>query len=279
MPMMQEPPVVAETPELNDAEFAQFRALLLRLAGIHLSNSKKPLVRGRLAKRLKHYRLSSYGDYLRLICGPDEGGELQTAVDLLTTNETRFFREPPHFDLLRDRILPERRPSVAFRVWSAACSSGEEPYSIAMLLADQIGTAAAWEIVASDISSRVLERARHAKYPMARAEQIPNNLLRSYCLKGVGSCEGTFAIMPELRKRVHFLQINLNEPLPELGEFDVIFLRNVMIYFDTETKRGAVQRLIRHLRPGGHLIIGHSETLNGICDGLKTVMPSVYQLK
>jgi chemotaxis protein methyltransferase CheR len=276
---IREPQVIPETPELSDAEFAQFRTLLHRLAGIHLSNSKKPLVRGRLAKRLKHYRLAGYGEYLRLICSADESGELQIALDLLTTNETRFFREPPHFDLLRNRILPERRPNVAFRVWSAACSSGEEPYSIAMLLADQLDTTAAWEIIASDISSRVLERARHAKYPMARAEQIPKNFLRNYCLKGVGSCEGTFAIMPELRKRVRFLQINLNEPLQELGEFDVIFLRNVMIYFDTETKRGVVQRLIRHLRPGGYLIIGHSETLNGICDGLRTVMPSVYQLK
>lgn len=260
---------------LLDSEFAQFQGLLYRLAGISLSPAKKALVCGRLAKRIKHHRLDSYGDYFRLLTSGSEQQELQIAIDLLTTNETYFFREPKHFEFLRSRILPARRPGSAFRVWSAACSSGEEPYSIAMLLADCLREAP-WEIVASDISTRVLERARSAHYAMERAEHIPEAYLRAYCLKGVGRQEGTFMIDQRLRGKINFKQVNLNEQLPRQGEFDVIFLRNVMIYFDLETKRKVVQRLMAAIRPGGHLMIGHSESLNGVNEELQPVAPSVY---
>ena len=261
---------------LLDSEFAQFQGLLYRLAGISLSPAKKALVCGRLAKRIKHHQLGSYGEYFRLLTSGSEPQELQIAIDLLTTNETYFFREPKHFEFLRSRILPARRPGSAFRVWSAACSSGEEPYSIAMLLADCLREAP-WEIVASDISTRVLERARSAHYAMERAEHIPEAYLRAYCLKGVGRQEGTFMIDRQLRGKIGFKQINLNEQLPRQGEFDVIFLRNVMIYFDLETKRKVVQRLMAAIKPGGHLMIGHSESLNGVNEDLQPVAPSVYR--
>lgn len=261
---------------LLDSEFTQFQSLLYRLAGISLSPAKKALVCGRLAKRIKHHRLDSYGDYFQLLTSGREPQELQIAIDLLTTNETYFFREPKHFEFLRSRILPARRPVSAFRVWSAACSSGEEPYSIAMLLADCLHEAP-WEIVASDISTRVLERARNGHYAMERAEHIPQDYLRAFCLKGVGRQEGTFMIDKRLRSKIAFRQVNLNEQLPRLGEFDVIFLRNVMIYFDVETKRKVVQRLMAAIKPGGHLLIGHSESLNGVCDELQVVSPSIYR--
>jgi chemotaxis protein methyltransferase CheR len=136
---------------------------------------------------------------------------------------------------------------------------------------------APWEIIASDISSRILERARSGVYPMERAEDIPKTYLSRYCLKGTGSQDGKFLISKELRNRVQFRQVNLNEALPKMGEVDVIFLRNVMIYFDMETKKKVVGRMLPLLVPGGHLIIGHSESLNGVTDELKVVMPSIYR--
>lgn len=261
---------------LNDVEFQQFKNWLYGTAGINLSPAKKALVAGRLAKRLTHYGLASYGDYFRLLTKKTEAAEFQIALDLLTTNETYFFREPKHFDFMRTQVLPKAQPGKTFRVWCAASSSGEEPYTIAMTLADGLPSTP-WEVVASDISSRVLEKARSGHYPMERAEDIPKHLLSRHCLKGVGEQEGTFLIEGSLRSRVQFMQVNLNTALPKLGEFDVIFLRNVMIYFDMETKRQVVARMLPLLKPGGYFIVSHSESLNGINDSLKIISPSIYR--
>ena len=261
---------------LSDKEFSSFQTMIYDIAGISMSLAKKPLVSGRLAKRVKHHGLGSYDDYFRLLMNNGGNGELQMAIDLLTTNETYFFREPKHFDFLREKVLPMRRAGKPFRVWSAASSSGEEPYSIAMLLADVLGETP-WELVASDISTLILERARSGLYAMERAEKIPKSYLSRFCLKGTGSQEGKFLIAKELRNRVSYQYINLNESIPKLGEFDVIFLRNVMIYFDMETKRKVVARMLPLLAPGGFLIIGHSESLNGVTDELKVIMPSIYR--
>jgi chemotaxis protein methyltransferase CheR len=261
--------------ELTDTEFGQFRDLIFHAAGISISAAKKQLVVGRLARRVKHFGLKSYGDYYRMLARPDAVAELQVAVDLLTTNETYFFREPKHFALLREQVLPPLRGSQNVRVWSAACSSGEEPYSIAMTLAECLGNQP-WEVLGSDISTRVLDRARSGHYPMERADDIPPELLTRYCLKGVDDQAGTFLIERRLRNRVAFRQVNLNADLPKLDEFDVIFLRNVMIYFDTDTKRNVVRRLLPYLKPGGYFLVSHSETLHGITDALHMVVPSVY---
>ena len=168
---------------ITDREFHDLRAWIHRQAGIHLSDQKKALVRGRLAARLRRFSLSSYGDYFRLLASGDDAQERQVAIDLLTTNETHFFREPAHFEFLRERIAPGATPARPLRVWSAACSSGEEPYSIAMTLASALpdGT---WEVFASDLSSRILERARAGQYPLSRARSIPAHHLREHCLKG-----------------------------------------------------------------------------------------------
>lgn len=260
---------------ISDQEFGQFQELIYQLAGISLTSAKKALVTGRLAKRLSQHRLNSYAEYFSLLTSRRHPEELQVAVDLLTTNETYFFREPKHFDFLGG-LLAAHRPGRAFRVWSAACSSGEEPYSIAMVLNDHLGEAP-WEVVASDISTRVLARAQIGHYPLGRADGISREHLSRYCLKGVGSQDGTLLIDRKLRSRVSFRQINLNCGLPSLGEFNVIFLRNVMIYFNMETKRQVVQRMLPLLRPGGHFLIGHSESLNGVVDHLELVAPSIYR--
>jgi len=265
---------------LNDSEFQQFQSWLHFTAGISLSSSKKALVAGRLAKRLKHYNLSSYGDYFRLISHKAEAAELQLALDLLTTNETHFFREPKHFDFLRQHVLPAVPAGKTFRVWCAACSTGEEPYSIAMTFADSLADGpfgTPWEIVASDISASVLAKARSGHYKLERAGGIPKPLLAKYCLKGTGSQQGTFLIEQRLLGRVQFMQINLNASLPKIGEFDMIFLRNVMIYFNMDTKREVVARMLPLLKPDGYFIVSHSESLNGITDRLKVLTPSIYR--
>ncbi|WP_342776539.1 protein-glutamate O-methyltransferase CheR [Nitrospira lenta] len=261
---------------ISDQEFADFQKFVHHSAGITLSAAKKALVSGRLLKRLRHYQLASYREYFQLIMNGQEPAELQTALDLLTTNETYFFREPKHFEYLRTTILPARKPGEAFRIWSAACSSGEEPYTLAMVLADSLGTTP-WNILASDISSRVLAAAQTGQYNMERAEKIPQAYLKAYCLKGVEEQAGTFLIDPKLRSRIRFLSVNLNASLPETGTFDVIFLRNVMIYFNAETKRQVVDRLLSVLKPGGYFIISHSESLHGITDHLKMVRSSIYR--
>ena len=261
---------------ISDREFMQFQRFIYDAAGITMSNGKQALVSGRLAKRLAHYQLDSYTDYLRLLESRSDPAELQMAVDLLTTNETYFFREPKHFQLLRELVLDARDKRQTMRVWSAASSSGEEVYSIAMVLADVLGDAA-WEVLGTDISTRVLQRARSGHYPMERATQMPQDYLKRFCLKGQGSEAGTMLIERGLRQRVQFQQVNLNAPLPKIGCFDVIFLRNVMIYFNLETKRQVVARLLAQLRPGGYFLIGHSETLNDINDTLSVVAPSIYR--
>ena len=262
---------------ITDQEFALFQRLIHKLAGISLNDTKKDLLVGRLGKRLRHYELPSFASYYRMLATGDHPEEVQRMVDLLTTNETYFFREPAHFDFLRDEIVARRKHSAPLRVWSAASSSGEEAYSIAMLLADTLGDAP-WEIVGSDICTRVLARAVTGHYGLARTEGIPPQYMRKYCLKGVRAQAGTFLIAPQLRQRTRFFQLNLMQPVDTaIGEFDVVFLRNVMIYFDPPTKARVVHNLLPRLRPGGHLIIGHSETLNGISDRLITVRPTIYR--
>jgi chemotaxis protein methyltransferase CheR len=263
---------------ISDREFAQFQTFIFEAAGITLSNLKKSLVSGRLAKRLKHLNLESYGDYFRLISSGKKPDEVQMAVDLLTTNETYFFREPQHFDFMKAELEKEVHYTKPCRVWSAAASTGEEPYSIAMLLEDRLGSLGRpWEIVASDISMRVLERAATGHYSNMRTGGIPHHYLRKYCLKGQGRQAGTILVDRNLRQRVQFRQINLNSALPQLGTFDFIFLRNVLLYFNLQTKRQVVNRVLSMLKPGGWLFISHTESLHDISDAVDAVRPATYR--
>ena len=262
---------------ITDQEFALFQRLIYRLAGINLADSKKILLVGRLQRRLRERQLGSFGDYYRLVSSGQHPDEQQTMVDLLTTNETYFFREARHFNFLRDEILGSQRPRRSFRVWSAASSSGEEAYSVAMLLAEVLPNTP-WEVFGSDISTQVLARARNACYPVNRNEGIPEACRRKYCLPGEGGDEATFRIAPRIRQQVRFAQVNLTLPIsPAVGSFDVILVRNVMIYFDTATKRKVVANLLPRLLPGGHFIVGHSESLHGITDQLSVVKPTIYR--
>jgi len=264
---------------INDRDFSRYQALLYQQAGIRLSAEKKPLLCGRLAKRLKERGVTSYADYFTLISRGDDAGELQAAIDLLTTNETYFFREPKHFDFLvrhAGAAKPALGASRPYRVWSAAASSGEEAYSIAMILAETLGEAP-WEILGTDISSRIVERARSAHYPMERAKGIPQAYLPRYCLKGTGAQEGTLLIQRRLRDRVAFRRLNLLDLAHDLGSFDVVFLRNVLIYFDLPTKRQVVESVAARIKPGGYLLAGHSESLNGLTGAVSAEGPAIYR--
>lgn len=263
---------------INDAEFKRFSSLLYDIAGIVLTDAKKVLLTGRLTKRLVALNLDNYTQYYKYVTEGSHSEELQYMVDLLTTNETYFFREPQHFDYLKQIVPTQLKQGQVYRVWSAAASIGAEAYTIAMILADRLGLDGAWEVFGTDISNSVLEQARSGHYRMAEAEKIPHEYLKKYCLKGKGAQEGTFLIDKRLRQHVRFEQMNLNvAKLGRVGEFDVIFLRNVLIYFDIPTKQRVVANLIPSLKMGGYFIVGHAESLNGITDVLKMEGPTVYR--
>ncbi len=261
---------------LTDQEFLWIKDYLYKNSGIALNDSKKALVSGRLEKRLRHYQLTSYYDYFQLISKPEAVSERLMAIDLLTTNETYFFREPQHFDFLIQQILPKISSSQTFRIWSAASSSGEEAYTLAMVIAEYSKNYQ-WEIIGTDISTAMLEKARRGLYPIAAAEKIPRLLLKKYCLKGKEEYQDFLLIDPIIRNRVTFSYANLIQTLPELGVFDIIFLRNVMIYFDLPTKQLLLKRIYHCLKPGGYLFISHSESLQGLNSEFQPVIPSVYR--
>lgn len=262
---------------ISDAEFGQFRDLMRRTAGVEMAPSKKHLVSGRLTRRLREHRLRSFGEYYRLVASGNAPDEFQRMVDLLTTHETYFFREPKHFDYLAGHVLPQTTPGRELRLWSAASSSGEEAYSLAMVLMDKLGEKTPWQVFASDISHEVLAKARTGIYGMERTEGISDDYRRRFCLRGINGRSGTLQIDPALRQRVRFAPINLNESLAGAGEFDIIFLRNVLIYFDLPTKRQIVSRIVRQLKPQGWLFIGHSESLNGVSSEVSQERPTIYR--
>lgn len=263
---------------ITDTEFAHFQRFIFDAAGISMADAKKALVMGRLSKRLIKYDLDSFGKYFQLLASGSYPEEVQMAVDLLTTNETYFFRENKHFEFLRAQALAARgrAPHQPYRVWSAASSSGEEAYTMAMVLAD-VMPGLPWEIVGTDISTRVLEGARRGLYTMERGRHIPTTYLQRFCRKGIEEYDGQLLIDHSLRSHVHFVHANLNEPLPDLGKFDMVFLRNVMIYFNQETKRKVVARVLTALKPGGYFCVGHSESLSDITQAVESVAPSIYR--
>ncbi|MEW8628161.1 MAG: protein-glutamate O-methyltransferase CheR [Candidatus Thiodiazotropha sp.] len=260
---------------ITDEEFARFQGLILSKAGISLSPQKKVMLSGRLQRRLMHFGLQTFGEYFDLLHSHDHPHEMQEMVDALTTNETYFFREPAHFDYFTNQVVPSLKSDI-IRVWSAACSSGEEAYTLAMLLSDK-WQHKNWQVVGSDVSTKVLRMAQQGIYPFSRGEQISPYYLSKYCLKGRGSYKGHFLIEKRIRQRVQFKQVNLLKPLPNMGQFDVIFLRNVLIYFNQETKKDVLQRLMGVLKKGGYLFVSHTESLHGIAPQLKLIKPSVFQ--
>lgn len=271
---------------VGHAEFRLFQELIHREAGIHLSDAKKALLVGRLSSRLRELKLESFKEYYRYITEVDPAEQVRM-LDCISTNETRFFREPQQFDYLVERWIPQlkedalagRRPKRV-RVWSAASSSGEEAYSIAMTLLAHFPAEAGWtfEIFGSDISTRVLDRARAAVWLVERAREIPETYLKRYMLRGTGSQDGTMKAGPEIRSLVRFDRVNLiGDSYPVTGRFDLIFCRNVLIYFDAATKEKVVTNLVKHLEPSGRLFLGHAESLLTMSDRLRRVGPTVYE--
>lgn len=266
---------------LTDRDFARFQQLIYREAGIHLSPAKKALLVRRLNRRIQELGLDSFAAYYRRV-EADVEDERVRMLDLVSTNETQFFREPRQFQLLEDEIVPawraageERRRERRVRAWSAACSTGEEPFSLAMtLLAGLPG----WqvEVLATDLSTRVLEQARSAVWPLSRAEKIPRSYLERFMLRGTRSQEGKMKAVPELRSVVRFERLNLHTgPYPR-RRFDLVLCRNVLIYFDVAARTRVIGRLLDHLAPGGYLFLGHAENLSGLTDRMRGVIPSVY---
>ncbi|MBC7702087.1 CheR family methyltransferase [Aquabacterium sp.] len=264
--------------ELQDETFRQISGLMYKTMGLSLGDSKKPLVSSRLGSRIQRLGMGDFDDYLALISGAHDDGEFQVAVDLLTTNETYFFREPEHFAWLEKDIEAQRLKAPA--IWSAASSFGDEAFSIAMLLADlqQKGRISpTWSILGTDISDRVLRSASQAIYPEDRLRHVAPRRLKQYCLRGDGDAEGLVQIQPKLREHVRFGQLNLCRPIEDIGPFDVIFLRNVLIYFDAPTKREVVDRVLTQLKPGGLFFIGSAEGRVACDTPLKPIATGVFR--
>ena len=268
---------------MRESEFDFIRNLVYERSRISLSSEKRELVSARLAKRLRATNLASVGDYCRLLQSPDQEEELANLIDAISTNHTFFFRENAHFDFLRQTVLPEMRVRSTqegwpqFRVWSAACSSGEEPYSIAITLADSL-SGWSWQIEATDISHGILEKARTGIYRAETVERLPKHTLQSHFKRGFGPQDGNYRTKAALRDRINFQHLNLLEGVPPFREpFHVIFCRNVMIYFDRPTQEELITKLARLLIPGGYLFVGHAESLTVLKHSLQAVRPAIYR--
>ena len=275
-PMLLAP--AASAAAISDRDCERISQFIYKNAGIALTPAKKTLVAGRLFRRLEVVGAATYGEYMDCVERGAADGEMQVAIDLLTTNETYFWREARHFELAERLAREAVRERRGFTVWSAASSTGEEVYTLAMVL-DSVRAGAAsfdWQVSGSDISMRVLKSAQRGLYPLDRATQLPPALLKKYCRKGTGPQAGYLLVDRALRERVSFSQINLVQTLPPTPLFDMIFLRNVMIYFDAATKAAVVARLIERLKPGGTFCVGLAETLNGIATGLRGSGPGSY---
>lgn len=260
-------------------DFDRIRRLAYDHCGVDLAG-KQILVAARLGKKVRELGLSSFEEYCEHVQHDTSGGAFTAMIDALTTNHTSFFREIRHFDFLRDVILPGLPASVPISIWSAACSSGEEPYSIAFGLIEALGAAAfsRVSITATDISTRVLKKAQDGLYPASTLTGLPATMLQSYLLKGTGEYADQCLVKREVRALIEFRQLNLLDDCSAVGPFQVIFCRNVMIYFDQQTQQAVVNHLISRLAPGGYLLIGHAESLNGIDHPLKYVTSATYRM-
>lgn len=271
--------------DLGSREFELFRALLLERAGISLGDSKRPLLVGRLGRRVRELGLASYEEYYQRVIGDATGAELVRLLDLVATNETSFFREQAQFQYLEHQVIPgwrhdadEGRRPRHVRVWSAGCSTGQEPVSLAMLLLAELPTADGWrvDILATDLSTRVLDEAATGIWPIERARQIPPHLLRRFMLRGTGPRLGTMRAGPEVRAVIEYRRLNLIEDAMPNDVFDLVLCRNVLIYFTPDGRARTIDRLLRRLAPGGHFLLGHAESMDLRTHRARGVAPNVY---
>lgn len=271
-------------PRISGKEFALFQGLIHREAGIYLSEIKKALVVGRLSRRLRELQLGSFGAYYHMV--EADATERVRMLDCICTNETHFFREPRQFEFLDQQVFPDWTARAAsglmprrIRAWSAACSTGEEPYSLAMTLLAHFPPSSGWsiEILATDLSTRALDRAGAGLWHIDKAREIPQAYLKAFMLRGTGAQEGVMKAGQEIRSLLRFERVNLNQArYPVRGPFDLVFCRNVLIYFDVASKARVVDRLLDQLAPEGHLFLGHAESLTGLTARARSVGPTVY---
>lgn len=273
---------------ISDEIFNLFREMIFQEAGISLSSAKKTLVCSRLAKRLRILKLRSYADYIDYLNTRDpDGSEREQMVNCLTTNKTDFFREPHHFDFLREQVIPEIAQRAALgepkrlRIWSAACSTGKEPYSAAISILESLPSRYGWqvEIVATDVNTEVLKQARSGIYPIDDLIGMDREMIRKYFLRGTGNWDGQCQVADNVRSMVKFSQLNFMDPTWHIqGDFDVIFCRNVLIYFNSQTQQQLLPRLIQRIHEGGYLMLGHSENLPWLNDRLIPLGKTIHQL-
>jgi chemotaxis protein methyltransferase CheR len=265
---------------ISTEEFQRFRTIIYDESGITLSDQKQTLLASRLSKRLRELGLETFSDYYEQVTNDPTREEFTRMLDLISTNKTDFFREPKHFEFLRDKILPGLESDRRIRIWSSACSTGEEPYTIAMTLFENVRNPEEWEfkILASDLSTRVLAKASAGVYDEDRFRDVPPEVLRRHFLRGRGDSAGRFKVKPHLAAPIQFRRINLmDERFPIKTPLDLIFCRNVMIYFDRPTQEQLVNKFYGYLKPGGYLFIGHSESLQWVQHPFKTVAPTIYR--
>lgn len=265
---------------ITKPEYDQIRTLLYEESGISLGENKQSLVVSRLSKRLRELKLDTFGAYYEFVTQDGSGEEFIRMLDLLSTNKTDFFREPKHFDYLREQILPSLEREKRIRIWSSACSTGEEPYTIAITLHESVKNPALWDfsILASDISTRVLAHAAQGLYGEDRVQTVPPDVARRHFLKGRGQSAGLVKVKPHLSRAIKFRRLNLmSDHFPIKQPLDLIFCRNVMIYFDRPTQERLVAKFFRYLKPGGHLFIGHSESLQWLKHDFITIAPTIYR--
>jgi len=264
---------------LTAHEFEKISRLAYEKFGLELKPGKQELVSARLGKKVRAAGCRSFDEYYQSVVADATGEALIELIDALATNFTDFMREPAHFEFLRQEALTRWAKRDRVRLWSTACSTGEEPYSIAFALLDALGSASRprLEIVATDISSRALEHAKRGIYPAARLDKLPPTWQRSFFLRGEGKWQGHYRVKPEVAALIQFRRLNLNEPFSHPEAFSVILCRNVMIYFDRATQQRLVRQLASQLEPGGYLLIGHSESLTAIDHPLSYVRPTIYR--
>ncbi|HSM94263.1 MAG TPA: protein-glutamate O-methyltransferase CheR [Anaeromyxobacteraceae bacterium] len=264
---------------MTPASFRAFQEIAYAQAGIHLREGKAALVQARLAKRLRELGLQSEEEYLGRLRGQAARDEIVLFLDAISTNFTKFFREPDHFELLQDDVAAASAAGQhRFRFWCAGCASGEEPYTVAMTVHDRLATKD-WKILATDLSTRALARARAGVYGDEEIADVPARYRERFLTRARGADgSSTWTVSPRLRERIVFRRLNLSQrPYPMSGPLDAVFCRNVMIYFDRPMRAGLVAEIERLVKPGGRFFIGHSETLNGIDTGLLVERPSVYR--
>jgi chemotaxis protein methyltransferase CheR len=266
---------------ITDKEYRQLVDFIKSRYGIHLGKDKKALVVGRLQQVLQLKGFDTFSDYYQYVLNNQTGEGALTLVEKITTNHTFFMREADHFEFFRKRVLPDLIKSVTerdLRIWSAGCSTGEEPYTLAMMIQDFLGPQKlAWDtkLLATDISHKVLERASQGIYMSEQLAPLPESWRRQY-FRSLG--DGRQEVVDSLKKEVVFRMFNLMQPIfPFKRKFHVIFCRNVMIYFDTETRKRLLQKFYNHLEPGGYFFIGHSESLHRDETGFQYVMPALYR--